>query len=155
LRYAIAIFGAVLLMLMVSTSASAQRISISANSLATFSLNSDPTLPQTLSVLTDWGSLWGWASSVNVCVSMNTPLSGTGTNPDKIPQAQVQLNGVSIVTGATNCGVLGATLLGSFDVAKHVAGSQTFSKSIRISGYSKTLAPDTYTGTINLYALVL
>ncbi len=84
---------------------------------------------------------------------MNAPLTGTGTNTDNIPQARVQVNGVSIVSGSTNCGVVGATLIGSGSTSWLTPGSRTDSPAIRISGYSNTLAPDTYTGTIFLYAL--
>jgi hypothetical protein len=141
-------------MLVMATPAYAQfqYLRISATPMARFSLNANPTAPQTLTVFSEWGWLSG-DSTVNVCVSMTAPLRGTGTNTDTIPQANVQVNNLSIVSGSTKCGIVNATQIGSGTMSTFLPGNRTDTPSIRISGYSSTLAPDTYTGTITLYVL--
>ena len=132
--------------------ASAQTLSIAAtNTLTAFALNRDPTLSQTLNVRTSWNT--GFALSVQVCVYMSSPLAGTGGNAVTIPASTVRVNGTSIVTGSTNCGVPTAT-----QVARQYllfgSSSRTDALTIDMSSYSAALPPDTYTGTINLVAVM-
>jgi len=133
-------------------SAKAQTLSIAAtNTLTAFALNRDPTLSQTLNVRTSWNT--GFALSVQVCVYISAPLSGTGGNAVTIPASTVRVNGTSIVTGSTNCGVPTAT-----QIARQYflfgSSSRTDALTIDMSSYSASLPPDTYTGTINLVAVM-
>ena len=142
----------VLAMLFVMPQAPAQSLSIgTTNTLTAFSLDRNPTLPQTLNVRTSWNT--GFALSVQVCVYMSSPMAGTGGNAVTIPASTVRVNGTSIVTGSTNCGVPTATqiarqwfLFGS--------SSRTDALTIDMSSFSAALPPDTYTGTINLVAVM-
>jgi hypothetical protein len=124
---------------------------ISATQMPTIQLVQDPTPAQALTISTSWGWLTGDAN-VNVCVSMTAPMRGTGTNTDTIPQGNVLVNGKSIVSGATNCGIANATLVGTGAVSWLVPGSRTDTPSVQIKGHG-SISPDTYTGTITLYAL--
>lgn len=133
-------------------SVTAQTLSIgTTNTLSTIPLTTNPTPSQVLNVRTSWTT--GFSLSVTVCVYMSAPLSGTGTNAVTIPASTVRVNGTSIVTGATNCGVPTAT-----QVARQFflfgSSSRTDALTIDISGYSAALPPDTYTGTINLVATI-
>ena len=133
-------------------SLSAQTLSIgTTNTLSTIPLTTNPTPSQVLNVRTSWTT--GFSLSVTVCVYMSAPLSGTGTNVVTIPASTVRVNGTSIVTAATNCGVPTST-----QVARQFflfgSGSRTDALTIDINGYSAALPPDTYTGTINLVATI-
>ena len=132
--------------------AEAQSLSIgTTNTLTAFSLDRNPTLSQTLSVRTSWNT--GFALSVQVCVYMGSPMAGTGGNAVTIPASTVRVNGTSIVTGSTNCGVPTATLLAR-QFFLFGSSSRTDALTIDMSSFSAALPPDTYTGTINLVAVM-
>ncbi len=139
-------------MLFCVTSSMAQTLSIAAtNTLTTIPLTTNPTPSQVLNVRTSWTT--GFSIQLTVCVYMTSPLAGTGTNVVTIPASTVRVNGTSIVTGATNCGVPTAT-----QIARQFflfgTSSRTDALTIDINGYSAALPPDTYTGTINLVAVI-
>ncbi len=149
-------FAVGVIVLLTTTMAHGQSLSISAtNSLPTFPLNADPTPASPLTVQANWN---GWAFgqlTVNVCVSMTAAMTGTGSNTDTIPATAVQVNGTSIVSGSTNCGFPGASLVGTkthscFFFCGGFPDQYTIN--VRLAGYSPSLLPDTYTGTINLIA---
>lgn len=152
--------GIGIVLLLMTTLVQGQSLSIGAmNSLPTFQLTADPTPESPLTVRANWiGSdrpTGQWI--VAVCVSMNAPMVGTGSNTDTIPASAVQVNGTSIVSGATNCGFPNARLIGS---KKHhcnpaqgcIGFPDEYTVNIRLAGYSPSLLPDAYTGTINLIA---
>jgi hypothetical protein len=120
------------------------------NVLNAFALTTDPTPQQALNILTSWQSLTGPPVTASVCVYMSNPMAGSAGNSATISASSVRVNGVSIVTGTTNCGVPGVTLVWSGRA--HGTNSQTNSISINIGSYPASLPADTYTGTINLVA---
>ena len=90
-------------------------------------------------------------------------MTGTGNNTDTIPASDVQVNGSSIVTGSTNCGIPSAFpvvtnsliwILGGPASSRTTNGSRSDTLGISISGYPNNLEPDTYTGSINLIVSV-
>jgi hypothetical protein len=135
-----------------------QSLTVSAtNSLPQFQLIGDPTPSSPLTVRASWTGFYGFFNqlTVSVCAFMSMPMSGTGSNTDSIPASAVQVNGVSIVSGGTNCGVPAALLLGSQAHACFFTcgGSpDDYTVNVRLAGYSPALSADTYTGTINLIA---
>jgi hypothetical protein len=142
----------VVVALLLCASAPAQTLSIgTTNTLSTIPLTTNPTPAQVLNVRTSWTT--GFSLSVTVCVYMSAPLAGTPGNAVTIPASSVRVNGTSIVTGATNCGVPTAT-----QIARQYflfgSSSRTDALTIDISSYSAALPPDTYTGTINLVAVI-
>jgi hypothetical protein len=151
------------LVLLASAARAAESISIMAvAAMSPFNLDTDPTPPQSLTVRTDW-DLHPLRDSVTICVYMDSPMIGTGGNPDTIPAANVQVDGSSIVGGGVNCAVANARLLstntiltrnGPDPATRSRNGYKEDTISVRISGTSGlNLAPDTYSGTINLIAL--
>ena len=132
------------------------------STLPTFQLISNPTATNNLVVLTNWNFPTTLLAHLSTCVYMTLPMSGTGNNTDTIPASAVQVNGSSIVTGSTNCGIPSATPIVTNSVIWILGtgssgtrnGSRTDTLGISISGYPNNLEPDTYTGTINLVASV-
>jgi hypothetical protein len=121
------------------------------NTLTTIPLTTNPTPSQVLNVRTSWTT--GFSVQLTVCVYMTAPLSGTPGNAVTIPASTVRVNGTSIVTGNTNCGVPTAT-----QIARQFflfgSSSRTDALTIDMASYSAALPPDTYTGTINLVAVI-
>jgi hypothetical protein len=133
------------------SSVPAQTLSIgTTNTLGSFTLDRQPTTSQNLSVRTSWTNLF--FRTVTVCVYMSGPMTGTGANLSTITASSVRVNGTSIVTGSTNCGVPSATKVGSQNVILGFSGSRTDTLTIDLNSFSAALPPDTYTGTINLVA---
>lgn len=147
-----------ILVMMMGGTAHGQSLTVSATtSLPQFQLTADPTPASPLSVRASWSGFYGLFNqlTVSVCVYMSAPMSGTGVNTDTIPASAVQVNGSSIVTGTTNCGVPGAALVGSeaHNCFITCGGSpDDYNVNVRLAGYSPALSADTYTGTINLIA---
>lgn len=145
-----------MMVLVLATIAQGQTLSISAtNSLPQFQLTADPTPASPLTVRASWSIFNIGQLNVGVCVFMNAPMTGTGSNTDTIPATAVQIDGTSIVTGGTNCGIPGARLVGSasyFCLIVCGGSPDDYTINVRLSGYAPALAPDTYTGTINLIA---
>jgi len=131
-----------------------QTLSISANTLSTFSLTNDPTSTQTLTVTTTVGGFFLIIPQTTVCAYMTQPMTGSPSNSGTIANTSVQLNLTSIVTGATNCGVATAYQIANHNSAFCFCASKTYSDSatVRIAGFSTTLEADTYKGTITLIA---
>jgi hypothetical protein len=159
-------YGVVALLLVTALAPAlhAQTLSIGVQStLPTFQLISNTTATNNLTVLSNWNfpfltGHW-WSGNVSVCVYMTSPMTGTGSNTDAIPASAVQVNGSSIVTGSTNCGIPSAfpvvtnaaiSLFGSTPATRTQNGSRSDPLGISISGYANNLEPDTYTGSINL-----
>jgi len=132
-----------------------QSLTISANTLSTFALTSDPTSTQTLSVTTTVSGFLFVIPQVGVCAYMTQPLKGAAANPSSIANTSIQLNNTSIVAAGTNCGVATAYQITNHASAFCFCGTKTYTDSatVRIAGYSATLEADTYTGTINLIGL--
>jgi hypothetical protein len=151
-------FGIAVAILVIATCGNAQTLSVSATtSLPQFQLTADPTPASPLTVRASWSGFYGLFNqlTVSVCVYMSAPMSGTGVNTDTIPASAVQVNGSSMVTGTTNCGVPGAALVGSeaHNCFITCGGSpDDYNVNVRLAGYSPALSADTYTGTINLIA---
>ncbi|HLH08303.1 MAG TPA: hypothetical protein VKW78_13780 [Terriglobales bacterium] len=135
--------------------------------LPQFQLTSITTATNNLVIQTNWnfpfGSSHWWSANLSICVYMSLPMTGTGTNTDTIPATAVQVNGSSIVTGGTNCGVPNAypvvtnsalSFFGKAPSGTTQHGSRSDTLGISISGYPANLESDTYTGTINLIATV-
>jgi hypothetical protein len=159
-------FGmAVVLVVSAALSAHAQdTLSIGAQSaLPTFQLTSNPTSTSNLVVLTNWNFTTTNSAHLSVCVYMAAPMTGTGNNTDAIPASAVQVNGSSIITGGTSCGVATAFpvvtgshiwINGGTPSTRIWNGNRQDTLGISISGYPANLESDTYTGTINLIASV-
>lgn len=159
---------ALLLVTAIAHSAHAQTLSIGVQStLPKFQLISSPTVTNNLTLLSNWNFpfLTGhWLSgNVSVCVYMTSPMTGTGSNTDTIPASAVQVNGSSIVTGSTNCGIPSAfpvvtnvaiSLFGTTPATRTQNGSRSDTVGVSISGYPNNLEPDTYTGSVNLIVSV-
>jgi hypothetical protein len=159
---------ALLLVMAIAHPAHAQTLSIGVQStLPKFQLISSPTVTNNLTLLSNWNFpfLTGhWLSgSVSVCVYMTSPMTGTGSNTDTIPASAVQVDGSSIVTGSTNCGIPSAfpvvtnaaiSLFGTTPATRTQNGSRSDTVGVSISGYPNNLEPDTYTGSINLIVSV-
>ena len=141
-----------LILLLIATCAEAQdTLTVGVTTpLSTFSLTTDPTPIQTTTVKTDWNMSFSW--SITVCAFMTMPMTGTGANTDSIPASAVQLNGTSIVSSSTSCGVVGARQLWS-SIFVFGSGSKSYSMNFGLAGFPALLAPDTYTGTITFVAV--
>lgn len=165
-QYGIAV--ALLLVTAIAPVLRAQTLGIGVQStLPKFQLVSNSTATNNLVVLSNWNfpfptSHW-WSGNVSVCVYMTSPMTGTANNTDTIPASAVQVNGASIVTGSTNCGIPSAfpvvtnvaiSYFGSTPATKTQNGSRSDTLGISISGYANNLEPDTYTGSINLIVSV-
>jgi len=148
------IFVFVLLVVAVALPAMGQTLSLSASSLSTFPLTSDPTTTQTLTVTTNVGGFFLVIPQTTVCAYMTANMAGKPGNTGSIPDTSVQMNSTSIVTGSTNCGVATAYQIANHAGAFCFCGTKTYTDSVtvRIAGYPTTLEADTYTGTITLIA---
>jgi hypothetical protein len=133
------------------------------STLSKFQLVSNPTPTSNLVVLTNWNFPQTLFAHLSVCVYMTAPMTGTGNNTDVIPASDVQVNGSSIVTGSTNCGIPSSFpvvtnsliwILGGSASSRTTNGSRSDTLGISISGYPNNLEPDTYTGSINLIVSV-
>ena len=133
------------------------------STLPKFQLVSNPTATSNLVVLTNWNFPQTLFAHMSVCVYMTAPMTGTGNNTDTIPASDVQVNGTSIVTGSTNCGIPSSFpvvtnsliwILGGSASSRTTNGSRSDTLGISISGYPNNLEPDTYTGSINLIVSV-
>ena len=131
------------------------------STLPKFQLTGSTTSTNNLVVITNWKVTSTLFAHLSTCAYMTGPMTGTGNNTDTISQNFVQVNGASIVTGSTNCGIPSATpivtnqliwILGSGNSA--LSGSRSDPLGVSISGYPSNLEPDTYTGTISLIASV-
>jgi hypothetical protein len=131
------------------------------STLPIFQLTGTSTSTNNLVVITNWKVTSTLFAHLSTCAYMTGPMTGTGNNTDTISENFVQVNGASIVTGSTNCGIPSATpiitnqliwFLGSGNSA--LSGSRSNTLGISISGYPSNLEPDTYTGTIYLIASV-
>jgi hypothetical protein len=163
-------FGMVLVMLVgvVAPIQAQSTLTIAAPSaIPTFQLdNTGTTATNNLTASTNWNfgvsSGHFFSAQLSICLSMTAPMKGTGTNTDTISQNLVRVNGSSIVTGGTNCGVATAyqvvtvdlSWLGNSPSNRTYNGSRSDTVGISISGYPANLESDTYTGTINLIASV-
>ena len=121
------------------------------NTLSTFALTSNPTTAQTLNVRTAWSGALSWG--LQVCVYMSAPMSGSPGNGTTIPASSVRVDGVSIVTATTNCGVPTATQIWSKFIVLG-SGNHTEAITIDLNSYPANLEADTYNGTINLVAVL-
>jgi hypothetical protein len=134
----------------------AESLSIAATGpLANFDLDAgDPTAAQALGITTTW-SLTPQRTQVQVCIYMSGPMTGTGGNPDTIPEANVRAGGASINAGP-GCGLATVTVVSTTALvnnAQRKNGSVVDSVNIDINAFTPlALMPDTYTGTINLVA---
>ena len=138
--------------LLSSVAAFGQTLTISANTLTTFALTSDPTSSQTLTVTTVVGGFFFTIPQTSVCAYMTQNLKGSTGNTTSIPDTSVQLNNTSIMTGTTNCGVTNAYQIANHASAFCFCTSKTYTDSatVRIASYPTTLEADTYTGTITI-----
>lgn len=156
-----------LLILLAGVTAHAQdTLSIGVQStLPAFQLVSNPntTATNNLVVLTIWNFPSMNSAHLSICLFMTAPMTGTGNNTDTIPASAVRVNGSSIVTGGTSCGVAAAfpVVTGSHiwinggTLSTQIwNGHRQDTLGISISGYPANLEADTYTGTINLIASV-
>jgi hypothetical protein len=136
--------------LLCASSLPAQVLSIgTANPLNTFTLGPDPTDSQVLNVRTSWSAKI--PGHVSICIYMSGPLTGSPGNSATIAASSVRVNGSSIVTGNSNCGVPDAVQIAR-PVTSSGPGSRTDQLTILLASYSAALPPDTYTGALNLVA---
>lgn len=119
------------------------------NSMSSFSLTSDPTPTQPLTVRTDWNRTF--STSLSLCAYMSSPMNGTGTNTDTIPQSSIQFNGTSITSNTVSCGTTNGRQLWS-SLFVFGSGSRDYTANVSLGGYPSALSPDTYTGTITFVA---
>jgi len=145
----------VVVILLGSLASFGQTLSLSASTLTTFQLTSDPTSAQTLSVTTVVGGFFFVIPQVNLCAYMTQNMNGAAGNTTSIPDSSVQLNNTSIVTGTSNCSVTNAYQIANHASALCFCTTKTYNDSatVRIASYPANLEADTYTGTITLVAV--
>jgi hypothetical protein len=84
---------------------------------------------------------------------MTSPMTGSPGNGTSIPTSSVRVDGVSIVTASTNCGIPTATQIWSKFLV-FGSGNHTEALTIDLNAYPANLEADTYNGTINLVAVL-
>ena len=137
--------------------ASAQQLTIAATGPAqSFSLATDPTPSQIMTVFTSWDKIHGSPINLAMCAYMTAPLTGGLGNSDTIAADRVQVNGNTIVSTG-GCGISNARQLSAWvsnGSPGNNRGDHTDNVNVRLSGVPATLAADTYRGTIYVIAIV-
>lgn len=133
----------------------AQSLTVSVVSpLPNLTVNGTSTNTGSMTVRTSWnagGRYLGW---VETCLYMNAPLTGTGGNPDTIAAANVQITLPSGTTqsivGSGDCGVPTSTRI-TWNHGQ--SGNANASVGFQVTSLGN-LGADTYSGTVNVVALM-
>ena len=151
----VAVTGGLAALLVCTQPSRAQSLTVSVVSpLPNLTVNGTSTNTGSMTVRTSWNAGGRYLGLVATCLYMNAPMSGTGGNPDTIAAANVQItlpNGTTeSIVGGGDCGVPTSTRI-TWNLGQ--SGNANASVGFQVTGLGN-LGADTYSGTVNVVALM-
>jgi len=152
----VAVTGGLAAVLVCAQSLKAQSLTVSVISpLPNLTVNGTSTNTGSMTIKTTWNTGGHYLGLVETCLYMTAPLTGTGGNPDSIAAAKVQItlpNGTTeSIVGGGDCGVPTSTRI-AWNLGV-LSGNVNASVGFQVTGLGN-LAADTYSGTVNVVALM-